>query len=391
MNEREFKKFLGDLASNTIRHYVISVKKFEKWLFKYQAKKRLEEANEADIRNWRTYLQKEKRIATYFYGIKKYYLYTRNSEMVNAIDETLKKLRPSRPRRGLISWVDFTKMMSKAEESGIKTRDYALLNLLWSEIPSKEILRLYISDIDFEKRLITSPKDKRKIYRVTRKAWDTLQKYVQTEDRGKRTLLFPKIRSNRSVQKIAKKYFESVRQTPKSLMLSCREDLIDAGKTVRFVTESKKKLSSKEKEQARIARNLFDKLAQEIKEFGNRVHERIEQIKDEEELRRLLEGYLLATFPNEIITREFHFKAVEDTDSIIDFAVGKHRKIPIEVKLARKKRRIEPYWREGLGQVSEFLKRSGSKKGILVIGDQNRDPERQKLSGTQDNIHIIII
>ncbi len=393
MDEKAFKKFLkrNHLAPKTIGDYVYFVKKIEKWLLTYQGKKKLEDANESDIRNWKSYVQKEKGITTYFYGIREYYRYKRNDVMVNTINEILSELPrpPPTPQRSF-RWTDFKEVMSKAEGIGISDRDRALLNLLWSEMNSSTILGLFISDIDFEKRLIASLKSE-ETYNVTQEAWDAMEKYVPIEDRSKKRPLFTI--NPRRLQQITKKYFESVKQTPKSLMLSCQENLIDAGKTLRFVTEPDKRLTSREEqeqiEKSRTGRGLFNKLVQEIKNFRSRVHNKFSKIKDEEEFQTLLEGYLLATFPDEIITPEFRFKGYEITDSIIDLAVGKDPKIPIEVKLAKKK--MKPYLREGIGQVTEFLKYSESKKGILVIGDQKRDPERRKLSGMQDNVYIIVI
>lgn len=406
MDERGFRTFLkrrqaekkkSRLSENTIRLYVNSVKNFEGWLFEHQGVKRIEDAKESDINEWRLHIQnelKESTVSSYFSGIKQYYRYKPNNEMVKTIDEIIPKLPKPQPIQRSLSWTEFENIMSKAEKIGIRDSSRALLNLLWSEMTSREILELRISDIDFIKQRITSPTSSGKTYHVTQEAWDALQKYVSIEDRGKKMRLF-KIRSVRGLERITEKYFKSVRQTPKSLRSSCQKDLVNEGKKTRFVTEPDKKRSTRKKPeqkvQSRIQKNLFNKLVQEIRHFGNRVHDRIEQIKDEKEFKRLLEGYLLATFPDEIITHEFPFKGLEITDSIIDFAVGNYPKIPIEVKFAKMKRRIEPYWREGLGQVHQFLKYSGTKKGILVIGDQKRDPERRKLSGIQDSVYIIVI
>lgn len=392
MDEKEFEKFLerSGLAPNTIRLYVTSVKKFEKWLFEHQGK-RLEDANESDIKNWKSYLQKEKRFATYFYGLKKYYLYQRNDDMVKTIKEILSKLRPPKSTlQRLIRWTDFRKVMSKAERIRISDRDRALLNLLWSEMNSKEILDLRACDIDFEKRLITS-RISGKTHHVTQEAWDALEKYIPIQDRDNGKLLFSINR--RRLQQITEQYFKSVKQTPKSLMSSCRDDLISAGKTIRFATESEKKPRVKEGqiEKSSIKKNLFDKLVQEIKRFGARIEiqERIKKIKGEEEFQTLLEGYLLATFPEQRIICEFPFKGWKTGDSKIDFVVGKDQRVPIEVKLAQKE--IGDHLRKGIGQVNEFLKYSGTRKGILVIRDQERDPERQKHSGMQDSVYIIVI
>ena len=67
----------------------------------------------------------------------------------------------------------------------------------------------------------------------------------------------------------------------------------------------------------------------------------------------------------------------------------KDQRIPIEVKLTQKD--IGEHLREGPGQVKEFLKYSGTRKEILVIGDQERDPERQKYGMMQDRVYIVVI
>jgi len=113
------------------------------------------------------------------------------------------------------------------------------------------------------------------------------------------------------------------------------------------------------------------------------------KIKNEKEFQTLLEGYLLATFPDQRITRKFGFKGWKIADSKINFAVEKDQRIPIEAKLAQKD--TGEHLREGPEQVKQFLKYSGTRKGILVIGNQERNPERQKHSGMQDRVHIIII
>jgi hypothetical protein len=185
-----------------------------------------------------------------------------------------------------------------------------------------------------------------------------------------------------------------VKQTPKTLLDNCQKDLVNAGRKARFVTEIEQRPSSKlepEQKEERIEKNLFDKLVQEIRNFGNRVHYRIGQVKDEAVFNRLIEGYLLAAFPDEIITPEFHFKGIGIGESIIDFAIGRDQKIPIEVKLTEEKIR-DDIWK-GSGQVKEFLEYvvSASNEGILVVVDEKRDPDRLKLSRIEGSVHIIII
>jgi hypothetical protein len=177
---------------------------------------------------------------------------------------------------------------------------------------------------------------------------------------------------------------------------SCLDDLSDAGRITRFAIEPNKGPSSiivghEQIEEPIISENLFDRLVKEIRNFGNRVHYRIGQIRDEVVFNRLLEGYLLAAFPDEIITPEFHFRGIGIRDSIIDFAIGREQKIPIEVKLTEEKIRDDIGL--GSGQVKEFLEHVGSasNKGILVVVDEKRDPDRLKLGRDEGNVYIVII
>ena len=392
MDEKGFKTSMerSGLAKRTMIKYVLSVNMFNDWLFKHQGK-RFENANESDIKLWASYMQKkEKRITGYFYGLKKYYQYKRNGDMVKTINEIISKLPlPKSTLKPLIRWPDFRELMSKAERISISDRNRALLELLWSEMNSNEILDLCACDINFEKRLITS-RISGKTHHVTQEAWDALDKHIPIQDRDNGKPLFSINR--RQFWQITKKYSKSV-LTPKSFMSSCRDDLISAGKTIRFVTESEKKTREKEGkiEKSSIKKNLFDELVQEIKRFGARteIQERIKKIRGEKEFQTLFEGYLLATFSDQRIIRESQFKGWKTGPSYIDFVVGKDQRIPIEVKLAQKD--IGDHLRKGPGQVKEFLKYSGTRKGILVIVDQERDPERQKHSGMQDSVYIIVI
>lgn len=87
--------------------------------------------------------------------------------------------------------------------------------------------------------------------------------------------------------------------------------------------------------------------------------------------------------------RNQYFRNVDSPQAKIDFVVGKDERIPVEVKLAKEKMR--PHLGTGSAQVKEFLRYSGTRKGILVIGDQERDPERQKYGGMQDRVYIVVI
>jgi hypothetical protein len=277
-------------------------------------------------------------------------------------------------------------VMSKAEETGIKDQHRALLNLLWSEMKSEEIINLNVSDIDFQNRLIASPESGNK-FQVTQRTWDALEKYIPGEKRNRSERLFST--GLRNLQIITNKYFGSAGQTPNSLRKSCQSDFIEAGKQERFGLATQPDNISSSTVRIEPETNLFDSLIQEVKNFGNRVHDQIGQIKNERDFKRLLEGYLLAAFPDETITSEFHFRGIGIADSIIDFVIGRKQKIPIEVKVAEKK--IRDDMGKGSGQVKEFLRSCGSNKGILVIADKERDPERQKHSGMQDSVYIIVI
>lgn len=395
MDGKGFKKFMvrDGLKENTRATYIIAVKDFERWLLENQYK-RLEDADEHDVRSWAHQIPQ----ANYLYGLKKYYRYKppKDRRLIAVIKEMKGKWRqlPRAPRDSF-GWKEFRRIMSAAEEIPIKDRDRALLNLLWSEMNSHKILDLLISDIDFENRLIRS-RHNGITYHVMKEAWDALEKYVSEEDRGKTDPLFltPKGSMNeRTLQRITEKYFDSVKQKPKDFRRHCRDDLMNVGRRGRFGYKSDKKPIAKrgQIERLSIKRNLFKRLVEEIKRFGSRkdIQERIKKMEKEREFQTLLEGYLLAIFPDLRISREFSFKGWKIAESKIDFVVGKDQRVPIEVKLAQKD--IGDHLRKGPGQVKEFLRYSGTRKGILVIGDQERNPERQKHSGMQDRVHIIII
>jgi integrase len=395
MDENGFRKFLEDrYQGSTPRTYFERAKGFEEWLYEHQKKKDIEDANESDVRNWASYVQNEiPKCQPYFYGVRAYYRYKRKDKMGNLITEILRKLpSPSKiQRKSTIRWTEFEAIMLKVEET-ISPEYCALFNLLWSEMKSEEILNLYISDIDFENRLIASPTSE-KTFRVTWKTWEALEKYKPINERGKSEPLFSI--GLRALQHNTRKYLGVYGLTPSKLRRSCKEDLPDAGRTIRFAPEPKKEPSSiirhEQTEEPITLRNPFDRLVEEIRNFGNRVHYRIGQIKDEGVFKRLLEGYLLAAFPDEIITPEFHFRGYGRRDSKIDFAIGRDQKIPIEAKLTEEK--IRDDIGKGLGQVKEFLEHVGlaSNRGILVVMDKKRDPERLKLSRIEGNVHIVII
>lgn len=160
MDEKGFRKFLKGRSANTISNYVTSVKQFERWLDENQEVKRTEDANRGHINRWASYMYEKGKanstVSTYLQGIKQYFDSKRKDKMVKAIDEIKSNLRRPQPAPHFLGWNDFKDKVEKAEEKGVSKEKLALLNLLWSEMPSEDILGLYISDIDFEKRLITS-------------------------------------------------------------------------------------------------------------------------------------------------------------------------------------------------------------------------------------------
>ena len=389
---KNFERYLErqrPFKPSSIKTYIYHVKMFSTWLFESQGKM-LKNANEDDIKLWFLDISnKRKSIHGIFIGLKHYYEHKANHNMVKTIEEIQSKIpRKKSTLKPLIRWSDFRKVMSKAEKTPIHVRNRALLELLWSEMHFKEILGLRECDINFEKKLITIG-IKKKTYHVTQEAWYALEEYIPNHDMNNAQQLFS-IDTNQ-LQKITKNYFSDI-QTPKELMYSCIADLTSAGKTIRFVMESEKKTSEKENqiEKASIKKSLFDELVQEIKRFGARteIQERIKKIKGEKEFQKLFEWYLFGAFPDQIIYREPRFSGWKKNESHIDFAVGKD-KIPIEVKIARKDR-PDPK-REGIGQVVEFLEHSRNRKGILLIVDQERDPERHKHDGLEGSVYVIVI
>jgi len=242
MDEKGFKTSLqNSLKYRTIRNYIISVKKFEEWLFEYR--KKLGEAGKGDFKRYAMHLLDEKKaigtVHTYFFGIERYYRWWRKEEKAKAIEEIRRELPRPQQRPYLLSWNDFKYMVDKTKENGVPKEKRVLLNLLWSEMTPREIVGLHKSDIDFKKRLISIPGGK--TYRVTQQAWDALQEFVP--NRGDKIFT----RGIRSLEMLSKKFMT---QTPKQLRKSCERDLLDTGKKVRFVYESDKTTSLKEEEKA---------------------------------------------------------------------------------------------------------------------------------------------
>ena len=69
--------------------------------------------------------------------------------------KTLKVMLPQpSQQKSTIRWQDFEPIISKVENERISLKNYALLNLLWSEMTVEEIQGLRKLDFDFDKRLI---------------------------------------------------------------------------------------------------------------------------------------------------------------------------------------------------------------------------------------------
>jgi len=390
MDEKGFIRFLNDKGKKA--KYLSHVTTVERYLSANFGKS-LEEANKNDIRACTALLTSN---PTYPYGVRLYYQYLDNAnakEIIKIINtEIIPKLRKPKPQN-FLRWTEFRNRMKQLEKKGISARDKALLNILWSRMKVKQIRHLRKSDINFEKKVITTRPPDQKTYRVTPEAWEALN-HIPIERRGERKKLFPKITSDRAVQTITKKHFGIMKITPNRLRLSCEKDLYEAGKQTRFSVLDKKPSSRIEKPpKKKQKRRLFLRLVEAIENFGRNNHHRMSTIKDEEEFQRILEGYLRATFPDETITPELPYKGYDETSPRTDFAVGKAPKIPIELKFARGN--IRDYLAEGSGQVKEFLKSSGSKKGILAIlsEDRGRVHERtREFSGLQNgDVHVVMI
>jgi len=390
MDKKRFTTVLRSLVSSkgrrlsdtSVRAYVYSVKRFKKWLQDSGSKRKLDNANKEDVHSFWTHLQKKntppRTISLIFVGLSKYYEYRHRREMVKAIEEIQSRLPSPQPIPHKLSWDSFQKIIEVAKNDGLSDEKLTLLNLLWSEMKVPDILGLWISDIDFKNRCITSSNTKEK-YGVTKNAWLALENYVPTEDRGAKKELF-KIRSARAVQRMTEDYFGLKGQTPLGLRKCCENDLIEAGRTVRFGYKEDRKSGSEAKqeqdEKPITKRDLsFRTLVQEIENFGEKIHERIPKLKDEGELQSLLEAYLYGAFPKETIIHEYGFR-----DDIghrwCDIVIGKDRKFGIEVKLADEKI-IKPV-RDGQRQIKEFLSKYPKSKGIVVVGDKKSDFERRE-------------
>jgi len=380
MDKEKFKKFLETKGNKSFDDYVKTVRGFEKWLGR-NWNKSLDEANESDLLE---YKKKLTRNSLYAYGVRAYYNCLHRDEMVQTIDrEIIPDLLKSRAKSALLRWSRYDDKLEKAKVSKEKL---TLLYLLWSEMKPNEIRRLWKSDVDFERLIITS-RSSEKEYRVTQKAWNALRQY--TRGVSERKELFAM--GIRNLQKLTKKHVD---RTPTVIQKSCKADLFDEGREARFAHRpDEKTILTEEKEveeKSLVKENLFNSLVKEIRKFGESksFHHLIAKMNEEEELHRLLEGYLLAAFSDEIVTHEFPFKGFGPGESRMDITVG-DPKIPIEVKL--KTNSIGKYLKDGYSEVRAFLKSSRSRKGILVIGDKERDPANRKFNRMHDGVHTIVI
>jgi site-specific recombinase XerD len=246
MDEKGFREFLQkkEKKERTVKAYTSYVKKLERYLSDHQSGKQLEDATLGDIKDFVFWLKRKAKSPAnpYLSGFQQYYEHISKEGLSDAIKE-MKRDRLQKSDN-LIAWEDFEKRMDEADRIRISNRDRCLLNLLWSRMDSNIILQLSISDIDFEKHQITSrivdPRTER-IFHVTKRAWDALERYVPIENRGTAKPLFSI--NERRLQQIAKDYFVGKGQTPIKLRLSCEKDLVQAGERERFVTNEFEKMS----------------------------------------------------------------------------------------------------------------------------------------------------
>jgi integrase len=278
MDENGFRGFLQErkYSDKTIKAYLSYVKTLERYLLKRKGRKRLENATPRDIKDFFWWGRKElKSVAPYLAGIYIYYEYVPRKRLRDTI-KGISRDKPAKSNKEPISWGAFSRGLKNAEKIGISDRDRALLNLLWSEMDSGEILQLKIFDIDFRNKVITS-RVNRTTFHVTPETWYALGKYLSTKDWDKDDRLFPI--GERRLQQIAKRYLEDVGQTPVKLRLSCKEDLIKQGREIRFLKcKREKTIISLDKDDLTWVDELIEK-----KRFRNRndvVEYALEQMRE---------------------------------------------------------------------------------------------------------------
>ncbi len=302
--------------------------------------------------------------------------------IINEIKAKLPKKKQTYPKL-LVTYSDF-KNCFKLEKGYKKQWHSPYFHLLWSELNKSQIDRLRKCDIDFVNQTITIDGGK---YYVNDDTWMSLEIYIPQEDRGKKEKLFPL--SPRQLTSVIKEYFGNHGLNADYIQKSCKEEIIRYGCQAVFVVPNKQPLLEKVMIENQVTkRDLFEQVIDEVYNFGVRMAPRLEGLKDEKTLQRLLEGYLVGRFPQLDITPEFGFQAWKE-NSRIDFVIGE-KQIPIEVKLCTKQP-IGDYIRYGFAQVKEYLNRQKLEKGIVVIGDTTRNPQHKKHCKLEDNVQIIII
>ena len=367
---------------NSIEFYCTIVKVLNDWL--NIRNMTIETSDESSLRDWARSNVKNR---NYAYSVlaycKCFELENQEKIMAQILKEMPRDIKESHTL--LIKSPEF-KRYFLIEKKCKNQKHLAFINLLWSEMELNEIMGLRKSDLHFFKYI--SVNDKK--YYVTQDAWEALEKYVRIEDRGKNEKLFTI--KERSYQLIIQKYFGEHELKARDIRRSCEEEINNYGRMAVFVTPDQphflEKLWSEKSESELIQPEFFDRVIQEIFTFGIRMASRIREIKTEEALQRLLEGYLIARLPAENILSEFSFQGYKD-NSRVDFVIGKEQ-FPLEVKLCVQQS-IGDCIRDGSAQVQEFLRFQKSAKGIVVIGDTHRNPKSRKHNGLHENVYIVVI
>ena len=286
MDTKGFIRYLKDKGQQP-KNYPSHVAAVENYLYTHFGKS-LEEANKNDIRACQVLTRNK----AYPHAVISYYEYL-NSPNAKEIKETIRtdiisKIPKTQPPK-LILWDDFRYLMEQKEKKGISDKDCVLLNILWSRMKLKQIRHLRMSDIDFEKKVITTSSTDQKTYHVTPETWEALENYIPTESRGKRKKLFQKAMAPVTVQKMVRESFPDAKITPNLLWLSCKEDLYEAGKQTRFQQLDKKPSSRIEKITKKTIENVYPK--GHVYDFYKNVLEIIKNVKNE--------VFLIDSFPNE--------------------------------------------------------------------------------------------
>lgn len=385
--ELKLQQFRNYLSHNrnvksqlTLDSYCNMVETLNDWLI--SQKKAIDVAKEEDLIDWfHTHNN-----SLHFYSIKAYYDFINAELQANIITklkaDLLKKRQKNVP---LIREWQFRKYLA---ESGCKNEEHlALFQLLWSEMELDDFFELRKSDFNFNERFVTA---NGKRYYLTCEAWEILEKIAK--ERGKNERLF-RMTNVRQARSVVKQYLGSHNLSAKSLWKSCKREITILGRAEMFIiTEDNPVLSGSNNEQASpsLDFDFFDALISKIRDFGAQINPKITKLtgkNGENNLQRLLEGYLTAVFPNEKVVSEFAYHGWKESE--IDFVIGE-KEIPIEVKL-HKNMAIGDSQRAGFAQVKEFMKHNNSERGILVIGDAQGNPKNKKFNGVFDNVYTIVI